>query len=105
MKISSFDVTVAFSCLNPRLQEPRKVLGSSFSGFQFPNPDVAVAHGMVVVLERERKLIGPWFVWRTRMVRGRTGEFDVVLHQHAIVKNGFARGTCELSCRVKARRS
>src|SRR6266568_2145048 len=37
------------------------------------------------------------------MVRGGAGEFDVILYEHAIVKNGFARGTRQLSGRIKTR--
>src|SRR5205807_10659544 len=85
------------------LDAPIKSGFVSFSRFQFADPDVAVAHGMVVVLQRQRQLVGSWFVRRAHMVPGGAGELDVVLHQNAIVKNGFARGARQLSRSVKAR--
>src|SRR5438309_3091244 len=58
---------------------------------------------MAVILEREWEFLRRRLVRRTRAVSRGAGKFDVVLHQHAIVKNGFARGPHQLSRRIKTR--
>src|SRR6266550_4654113 len=56
-----------------------------------------------MILQRERQFLRRRFVQRAFAVRGGAGELDVVLYQHAVVKNGRACGTRQLSCRVKTR--
>src|SRR5258708_39586988 len=58
---------------------------------------------MIVVLQRQRKFIRPWLVRWAHMVPSGASQLDVVLHQHAIVKNGFARGARQFSRRIKTR--
>src|SRR5436853_7910194 len=56
-----------------------------------------------MILQRERQFLRRRFVQRAFAVRGGAGELDVVLYQNAVVKNGRACGTRQLSCRVKTR--
>src|SRR5215467_11900281 len=71
--------------------------------FQFADPDVAVAHRMIVVLQRQREFFRPKLVRGAHMMPSGPGEFDVVLHEHAIVKNRFARGARQFSGGIKTR--
>src|SRR5436305_667004 len=56
-----------------------------------------------MILQRERKFFWPRFVRRAHMVPSRPGKLDVVLHEHAVVKNGFPRGARQFSRRIKTR--
>src|SRR5437867_12215705 len=58
---------------------------------------------MAMILQRERKFFRPGLVRRAHMVPSGAGEFDVVLHEHAVVKNSFARGARQFSRRIKTR--
>ncbi len=60
--------------------------------WEFAYPDVAVADGLVMVLEEQRELGGVGFVRRASLVPGRAGQHDVVLDQDVVVKNSEARG-------------
>src|SRR5258706_1058844 len=70
---------------------------------QFTDPNVAVAHGMAVVLQAERQFLGVRFVGRALAVSCRPAWLDVVLHEHAVVQHCYASGAEELSIFVEAR--
>jgi len=60
-----------------------------FHWLNFPNPDIAIAHQVVMVLEHQRASaahIGP--VMRENAVSGRAPDLRVVLYQHAVLKDG-----------------
>jgi hypothetical protein len=48
--------------------------------FQLPNPDITIAHRMVVVLKSERKFCRHWRIGRPNVVRVLSLNFDVVLN-------------------------
>jgi hypothetical protein len=52
--------------------------------FQFSHPDVPVAHGISMILQFQRKLVGMGFVRRPRLIRGRAHQLEIVLNQHAV---------------------
>lgn len=67
-------------------------LGVGRVGAQFPNPDVAVANRVPMVLQRERQLVLVTPVgFALQPARG-TDQFDVVLHQHPVVQHGQTGG-------------
>jgi hypothetical protein len=68
---------------------------------QFANPDVAVADRVVVVLQRQGKFFRTGYIGRALMVSGRTGGFDVILYEHAIVQNRESRWTQKFSGSIK----
>src|SRR6266704_6249242 len=76
---------------------------ASLGGFQFADPDVAVAHWMVMVLQRQRQFFWLRFVRRPLAMSRRAAQFHIVLHEHAVVKNGLARGAKQLSLFIKTR--
>jgi len=78
----------------------RKIL---FAGLQFADPDVAEAHGIPVVLQRQRQLLGSWLVWGSYSMSGRACEFHIVLREDAIVKNRETRRARDLSRRIETR--
>src|SRR5256885_9775302 len=78
-------------------------VAESLGGFQFTNPNVAVADQVAVVLERERELFGRWRVRRATLVCSRAGQLGGVFHQDALVEDGHARGAEELSGGVGGR--
>ena len=51
-------------------------------------PDIPVADGIPVVLERKGQLIGMSLVGRAGLVGGRAGQLNVVVHQDAVVEYG-----------------
>ena len=53
---------------------------------QFPNPNIAKTQRISVILQLQRSLFRTWLVSRALAMSGRPGEFDIVLHQHAIVQ-------------------
>src|SRR5438132_6994519 len=57
---------------------------------QLANPDVAIAHGMAVVLKQERQLVWMRGVRRALVVVSRSQECLVVLHEDAVVQDGHA---------------
>src|SRR6266699_5157487 len=63
---------------------------SSLRRFEFANPDIAVVHRMVMILQRQRQFFWLRFIWWPFAVSRRAAQFHVVLHQYAVVKNGFA---------------
>src|SRR6266702_8025777 len=76
---------------------------ASLGGFQFADPDVAVAHWMVMVLQRQRQFFWLRFVRRPLAMSRRAAQFHIVLHEHAVVKNGFAGGAEQLAVFRKTR--
>lgn len=63
------------------------------------DPDIAKANGMIVVLQSQRKFFGVRFV---RLASdGGTLNFDVVLHQNPVVKNGDAPEMEQFAVRVE----
>src|SRR6266446_8964782 len=81
----------------------RKLTRKSLRGFQLADPNVAVAHGIAVVLQAERQFLGVRFVGRALAVSCRPAWLDVVLHEHAVVQHCYASGAEELSIFVEAR--
>src|SRR6266704_1745975 len=76
---------------------------TSLGGFQFADPDVAVAHWMVMVLQRQRQFFRLRFVRRPFAVSRRAAQFHVVLHEDAVMKHGDAGGAQQLSILIEAR--
>src|SRR6266568_296871 len=76
---------------------------TSLGGFQFADPDVAVAHRMAMILQRQRQFFWLRFVRRPLAMSRRAAQFHIVLHQHAIVKNGFAGRTEQFAVFRKTR--
>src|SRR6266705_4470045 len=76
---------------------------TSLGGFQFADPDVAVAHRMAMILQRQRQFFWLRFVRRPFAVSRRAAQFHIVLHQHSIVKYGLAGGAKQLSLFIKTR--
>jgi len=75
--------------------------GKLSSGREFTDPDVAEADRVVVVLQRQRKFISVGLV-------GFAGDgwalnFDIVLHEYAVVKDGDAAEADEFSILIEAR--
>ena len=64
---------------------------------QIADPNVAVADWMVVVLQSERLFVRTGLGRGTDVMAGGTGEFDVVLHQNAVVNHGDVGGACQFS--------
>src|SRR5439155_15314079 len=85
------------------LHRQRQAKTKSRSWREFAEPDVAVADGMVVVLEGERELVWTCGVRRADVMPGGAGEFDVVLREDAVVEDGDMRGASEFAGCVKAR--
>src|SRR5712691_6896177 len=65
---------------------------TSLGGLQFADPDVAVAHRMAMILQRQRQFFGVRLVGLTLAMRRRSAWLDVVLREHAIVQHGYASG-------------
>src|SRR5256885_3308333 len=57
-----------------------------FIRFKFPDPDVAIAHRMTMILQRQRQFLGGHLIGRTLFVPRRPGQLVIVLDEHAIVK-------------------
>src|SRR6185437_7961136 len=51
------------------------------------DPDVAVPHAIVVVLQLEGQAVGRHVIRRPLLVRRRPAQGDVVLHHHAVVEH------------------
>ena len=54
-----------------------------------------------MILQLQRQLLGMLLVWRPFAVSRRPREFDVVLHQHTVMKNRHARGMRDFSVGAK----
>src|ERR1700682_2298025 len=54
--------------------------------FQFPNPNIAEANRVAVILKRERQFLGVRRIRRTRLMRRWAREFDVALGEHAVMQ-------------------
>src|SRR6266576_1883239 len=72
-----------------------------FSGLQFADPDVAVTDWMIVVLQRKGQFFWRCSVWWPNVMAGGTGQFDIVLNQHSVVKNCHMRCSGQLSGRIE----
>ena len=79
----------------------KQATASWLDGRDFAEPDVAVADGMIVILQREREPAGVGLV----RLAGDGGalNFHVVLHENSIVKEGDAPETDELAVLIEAR--
>src|SRR5207249_10404999 len=58
---------------------------------QLPDPNVAEPHRIAVVLQAEGQLRRVRLVRRPGLVRGRSRQLLVVLHEHAVQEDGGAR--------------
>src|SRR5713226_709483 len=58
---------------------------------------------MVMILQRQRQFFWLRFIRRAFAVSRRAAQFHIVLHQCAIVKNGFASGAEQLASLIKTR--
>src|SRR5512136_1188974 len=72
---------------------------------KFAEPDIAVPHGVAVILERDRQPVRVRLVRRARLVRGGTGQLLVVLHKDAVVEHGHPRRRQHRAARIEARRA
>ena len=70
---------------------------------EFPDPDIAKAHRMVVVLQSEREFFRRRVIGRALVVRGRPHDGDVILNQHSIVNHRDVSRPQQLAARVEAR--
>src|SRR6266849_10869496 len=85
--------------MQPSFCPPR----TSLSGLQLANPDIAEANRVAVILERKRQFFRLRRIRRTRSVRRWARQFDVILHQHAVVEHGHSSGTKRLADLREAR--
>src|SRR5436190_14531447 len=70
---------------------------------ELPDPDVAEAHRMSVVLERQRQLVCVSGIRRPRPVGCGTDERHVVLYEHVVVEDGHSRGREQRAAGIEAR--
>src|SRR5579859_1921794 len=84
--------------MQPRVRPQRR----SLAGLQLANPDIAVAHRIAVILQRERKFVRTGLVGWPATVCGWAGEFDIVLHKDTVMKHGKAGRAEELPTAVEA---
>jgi hypothetical protein len=71
--------------------------------FEFPDPHVAIAHWMVVVLKGEWKFLRRPGIRRTHVVGVLPQDFDVILNQHAVMKQRDCRTPGKLATWIEAR--
>ena len=64
---------------------------------KIPNPDIPEMYRMSVVLQRQRQLFWVSLVWWPLLVRGGSGDLDVILDQYAVVQYGHMRGARDFS--------
>src|SRR5258706_7321428 len=91
-------------CSSRRRAFPRTRSGTWACGspLEVPEPDVPIADGVLVILERERQPVGMGCIWRAALVRGGARQGDVVLHQDAVMKHGKRRGALQRAIRGEA---
>src|SRR5258706_8020317 len=58
---------------------------------------------MIVILQRQRQFFWRWSVWRADVMAGWPGEFDVVLGEDAVVKDGDVRGASDFAIGIETR--
>ena len=89
--------------LNVRLERTSNFAAWFGCQLQAANPDVAVADWVIMILQRERQFFRCGRVRRPRVMRGRSGQLDIVLHQRSIVKNRYARRATQFSAGIESR--
>src|ERR1035437_10284546 len=86
-----------------RFRVPYPSHRSSLFSLEIANPNVPEPHRMLMILQSDRQAIGPRLVRRPSHVRRRPDEFDIVLHEHAVVQNGETGGLQQFPGGVEAR--